>query len=82
MMRRLGRRWTTLHRLIYLIAALGVLHYWKMLKLANREPLIYACILAVLLGWRLWRRLRPAQRAAHTGIATSKSAIPKAPEKA
>ncbi|HEX3983380.1 MAG TPA: protein-methionine-sulfoxide reductase heme-binding subunit MsrQ [Acidisoma sp.] len=82
MMRRLGRRWTTLHRLIYLIAALGVLHYWKMLKLANREPLIYACILAALLGWRLWRRLRPAQRAARAGIATSKSSIPKAPEKA
>ncbi|MGH8206859.1 MAG: sulfite oxidase heme-binding subunit YedZ [Steroidobacteraceae bacterium] len=82
MMRRLGRRWTTLHRLIYLVAPLGVLHYWKMLKLANREPLIYACIVAVLLGWRLWRRLRPARRAARVGIATSKSAIPKAPEKA
>ena len=72
MMRRLGRRWQMLHRLIYLIAALGVLHFWKMLKLANREPLIYVCILAVLLGWRVWWRLRPA--------ATSRSAVPKAPE--
>jgi sulfoxide reductase heme-binding subunit YedZ len=80
MMRRLGRRWTTLHRLIYLIAALGVLHYWKMLKLPGREPLVYAAILAVLLGWRVWRRLRPAHHAARP--ATSKSAIPKAPEKA
>ena len=58
MMRRLGRRWRTLHRLIYLIAMLAVLHFWKMLKSDYREPLIYACILAVLLGWRVWRRNR------------------------
>ena len=70
MMRRLGRRWQTLHRLIYLIAPLAVLHFWKMLKLDYRQPLLYACILAVLLGWRLWRRyaswlLRPAAAAAN-----------------
>jgi sulfoxide reductase heme-binding subunit YedZ len=89
MMRRLGRRWQQLHRLIYLIAGLGVLHYWKMLKLGWREPLLYAGILAVLLGWRVWRRwqnqvrsgaVRPA--AASGSVATSRSAIPKAPEKA
>ncbi|HTT05602.1 MAG TPA: protein-methionine-sulfoxide reductase heme-binding subunit MsrQ [Steroidobacteraceae bacterium] len=89
MMRRLGRRWQQLHRLIYLIAALGVLHYWKMLKLGWREPLLYAGILAVLLGWRLWRRwqnqlrsaaIRPA--AAAGSVATSRSAVPKAPGKA
>jgi methionine sulfoxide reductase heme-binding subunit len=56
MMRRLGRRWQKLHRLIYLIAPLAVLHFWKMLKLDYRQPLLYACILAVLFGWRLWRR--------------------------
>jgi sulfoxide reductase heme-binding subunit YedZ len=61
MMRRLGRRWRTLHRLIYLIAMLAVLHFWKMLKSDYREPLIYACILAVLLGWRVWRRNRTRQ---------------------
>ena len=87
MMRRLGRKWAMLHRLIYLVAALGVLHYWKMLKLANREPLIYAGIVAVLLGWRVWRRLRALHRAggaasATAHLATSRSAIPKAPEKA
>lgn len=59
MMRRLGRRWQLLHRLIYLIAPLAVLHYWKMLKLDYRQPLLYAGMLAVLLGWRLWRRYRP-----------------------
>jgi sulfoxide reductase heme-binding subunit YedZ len=58
MMRRLGRRWQTLHRLIYLIAPLAVLHFWKMLKSDYRQPLIYALILAVLLGWRVVRRLR------------------------
>jgi sulfoxide reductase heme-binding subunit YedZ len=58
MMRRLGRRWQTLHRLIYLIAPLAVLHFWKMLKSDYREPLIYALILAALLGWRVARRLR------------------------
>jgi sulfoxide reductase heme-binding subunit YedZ len=57
-MRRLGRRWQMLHRLIYLIAPLTVLHYWKMLKSDYREPLIYAVILAVLLGWRVLRRRR------------------------
>jgi sulfoxide reductase heme-binding subunit YedZ len=59
MMRRLGRRWQKLHRLIYLIAPLAVLHFWKMLKLDYRQPLLYAGILAVLLGWRLWRRYAP-----------------------
>lgn len=89
MMRRLGRRWQTLHRLIYLIAPLGVLHYWKMLKHDNREPLVYALILVTLLGWRVWRRWYDARRArlARAGItpprmATSRSATPRAPEKA
>ncbi len=58
MMRRLGRRWTTLHRLIYVIAALGVWHdYWQV-KIDVREPLLYAGILALLLGYRLMRGIR------------------------
>jgi len=76
MMRRLGRRWQKLHRLIYVIAAFGVWHYWWQVKKDIREPLLYVAILTLLLGWRLWRRL--AARSA----ATSKSALPKAPEKA
>lgn len=55
MMRRLKRRWQTLHRLIYPIAILGVWHFWWQVKKDIREPLIYAGILAVLLGWRIWR---------------------------
>lgn len=55
MMRRLGRRWRTLHRLVYPIAVLGVWHYWWQVKADIREPLIYASALALLLGWRAWR---------------------------
>jgi len=73
MMRRLKRRWQSLHRLIYPIAILGVWHYWWQVKKDIREPLIYVALLALLLGWRLWRRQRAA---------TSKSALPKAPETA
>lgn len=60
MMRRLKRRWQSLHRLIYVIAILGVWHYWWQVKKDIREPLIYAVLLSLLLGWRLWRRQRSA----------------------
>jgi len=71
MMRRLGRRWQSLHRLVYLIAILGVWHFYWQVKRDVREPLIYAAILAALLGYRVVRaRVRrrdaaaPAARAA------------------
>ena len=54
-MRRLGRRWQKLHRLIYPIAILGCTHFWWQVKADIREPLVYALILAALLGWRLLR---------------------------
>lgn len=56
--RRMGRNWLLLHRLIYLIAALGVVHFWWLVKADVREPLIYALILTVLLGIRLYYRQR------------------------
>jgi len=67
MMRRLGRRWKTLHRLIYLIVLLGIWHYYWQVKADVREPLIYLAITLVLLGWRVWkvrRRLLPSHRGA------------------
>jgi sulfoxide reductase heme-binding subunit YedZ len=72
MMRRLGKRWKKLHRLIYVIAPLGVVHYYWQVKADVREPLIYAAILGVLLGWRAWKRRRswasaPAQAAPQRG---------------
>jgi sulfoxide reductase heme-binding subunit YedZ len=53
MMRRLGRRWQLLHRLIYLIAVLGVIHYLWLVKKDLTEPLIYGGVLILLLGLRL-----------------------------
>ena len=53
MMRRLGRRWQLLHRLIYLIALLGVIHFLWLVKKDLTEPLIYAAVLALLLIVRL-----------------------------
>lgn len=58
MMRRLGRRWLVLHRLIYVIAILSVWHYYWQVKRDITEPLIYATILAILLGYRVWYRRR------------------------
>lgn len=56
MMRRLGRRWQKLHRLVYLVAILGVWHFYWQVKLDTLEALIYALILALLLGYRAWRK--------------------------
>lgn len=53
MMRRLGRSWQQLHRLVYLIAMLGVTHYLWLVKKDLTEPLIYGAVLALLLALRL-----------------------------
>jgi sulfoxide reductase heme-binding subunit YedZ len=47
--RRLGKRWTKLHRLIYATGALGVLHYYWKVKADTRQPLVFAAILIVLM---------------------------------
>lgn len=73
-MRRLGRNWGRLHRLIYPIAALAVLHFWWIVKSDWREPALYAALLAVLLAWRGGKALQrrraarmSARDAAHGG---------------
>jgi sulfoxide reductase heme-binding subunit YedZ len=69
-MRRLGRRWQKLHRLVYPAVILGCVHYWWQVKADVREPLVYAAITAVLLGWRLhrgWRRRESAARSRAEG---------------
>ena len=53
MVERLQYRWIQLHRIVYFIAMLAVLHFWWMVKIDTREPMIYASILAILLGFRL-----------------------------
>jgi methionine sulfoxide reductase heme-binding subunit len=63
--RALGRKWVKLHRLVYLIAILGVIHFWWQVKRDISEPLLYAFLLAVLLGVRIQHALAlRAKRAA------------------
>jgi len=58
--RKLGKRWQKLHRLIYLSAIAGVMHFLWAVKLDKRKPEIYGAILAILLLYRLvtWYRGR------------------------
>ena len=53
-------RWQALHKLVYAIAIVGLMHFIWMRAGKNNfaEPLVYGSILAVLLGWRAWRRMK------------------------
>jgi methionine sulfoxide reductase heme-binding subunit len=53
MIRRLGKKWTAIHRLIYVSAAAGVIHYYWLVKADHRLPLTYGAILLVLLAYRV-----------------------------
>ncbi len=63
MIKRLGgKRWRALHRLAYVAAIAGVIHYYMQVKKDVRQPLAFAAVLALLFGWRLmeyWRRPKP-----------------------
>jgi methionine sulfoxide reductase heme-binding subunit len=60
--RRLGRRWQMLHRIIYVCAMAGCLHFiWKV-KVVIGEPVYYAVFLALLLAFRVVWQLRASQR--------------------
>ena len=67
MIKRLGgKRWQWLHRLIYIIAPLGILHFWWMKagKHDFQQPIIFGVIVALLLGLRVfWKLAKPAPRA-------------------
>lgn len=58
MMRRLGSRWKQLHYMVYVVAILGVLHFWWLVKKDIREPLAYAIILFLLLGIRVYYKVK------------------------
>ena len=64
MMRRLGRRWQKLHRLVYVVTLLGVWHFYWQVKKDVREALWYVAMFAALMAWRvIWRwRVRNQQR--------------------
>ena len=53
MIRRLGKRWQRLHRLVYVAAIAGVVHFYWLVKADIRRPVQYGLVLAVLLGCRL-----------------------------
>jgi sulfoxide reductase heme-binding subunit YedZ len=57
MQRKLGKNWKRLHRLIYLIAVFGVLHYYWLVKADRRWPIIYGLILLGLLIFRILHKL-------------------------
>ncbi len=60
MVKRLGaRRWLWLHRLIYVLAVLGVAHFWWLVKKDITEPVGFALVLAALFGMRLFYLFRP-----------------------
>ena len=67
--KRLGRNWARLHKLVYAAGVRAVLHFWWLVKSDIREPALYAGILALLLGWRGWKwwsQLRTTRRTAAT----------------
>ena len=73
MIRRLGgRRWNLLHRLVYISATAGVVHYWWLVKADVRRPQAYAVVVGTLLvfrvAWTRWHASVPARRA-RTGSA-------------
>ena len=59
MIRRLGKRWQHLHRLVYLAAIAGVIHFYWLVKADIRRPAQYGAVLALLLGFRLVVKWRP-----------------------
>ena len=65
MIKRLGAaKWHLLHRLIYVAAICGVVHYWKLVKADIRKPAIYAAALTLLLAYRVGTAMRYSRPAA------------------
>jgi methionine sulfoxide reductase heme-binding subunit len=62
-----GKRWAQLHRLVYLAAIAGVIHFWMLVKSDIRLPLTFAFILLFLLGFRLFAKYAPAQQPQSSG---------------
>lgn len=71
-----ARRWQALHRCVYAVAVLAILHFFWMRAGKNDfgEVAVYAAILGGLLGWRAWHRLRKARTPSPTGTAAAQPA--------
>ena len=62
MIKRLGgKRWAKLHRLVYVAAIAGVVHFWMLVKSDTRLPLTFGFIVLFLLGYRLFTKYAPSQ---------------------
>ena len=80
MIRRLGgKNWQLLHRLIYVTAIAGVIHYYWLVKSAVIRPLTYGAIVAVLLLWRVADKFWPRSGATRSGhLQVAPSSLPNA----
>jgi sulfoxide reductase heme-binding subunit YedZ len=59
-----GKRWNLLHKLVYVAAVAGVVHFWMSVKSDIREPLVFAVLFALLFAYRIWKwRARTAAAA-------------------
>jgi len=67
MIRRLGKRWRQLHRLVYVVAVAGVIHFYWLVKADIRRPAQYGAVLALLLGYRLAMKLVPGIESRFSG---------------
>lgn len=68
MIRRMGaRNWQRLHRLVYAVAILAVVHYWWLVKKDLTEPILYGTLIAILLAYRLFVRYHASASTAKTG---------------
>jgi sulfoxide reductase heme-binding subunit YedZ len=80
MIRRLGwKRWSMLHRAIYLTAVLGVIHYLWLVKSDIHIPLEYAAVMAILLGWRVYDHYSKPRRVA-AAVPVRKQQSPATPD--
>ena len=79
--RRLGRRWTTLHQMVYVAAALGVLHYLWLIKGDRPTAVYYGLVLVALLVARVWHLRRAARpRPASAPVAPATALTTPSPE--
>lgn len=70
MIRRLGKRWQQLHYLVYVAAIAGVIHFYWLVKADIRRPAQYGAVLALLLGFRLFVKMRSGRKA-RSGLRSS-----------
>jgi sulfoxide reductase heme-binding subunit YedZ len=81
MIRRMGvRRWTILHRAIYITAIAGVIHFYWLVKSDIHLPLEYAAVMAVLLGWRIYDHYAKTPRPVPAARPVAKQSTTVAPD--